>query len=118
MKSSFANFKTELYPRPFWYDEIVHNTVVALLKDGKKLNACKVLCDTSSANDTRQEFDLKWAKFQVCDVLGGYLQYEGNAVSEREIQAVTDIITNEILITGKCPDLYNFITFVPADKIR
>lgn len=54
---------------PSWYNESFHRKVVTLMIEEKKLNACKLICDTSSSYGTRHVYDLKWAKIEIVDVI-------------------------------------------------
>lgn len=67
---SFITFKRQnKIILPSWYNAAFHARVVNLMLEGMKLNACKLIVDTSKSYGTNHIYDLKWAKLEVCDVL-------------------------------------------------
>ncbi len=70
-------FKFEDFKRdrelPFWYNDNVHKDLVKfIISDYTIIPAFKYLCDLSSQHKTRPQFDVKWAKTEIVDVINLY----------------------------------------------
>lgn len=73
-KKNLLTFKTFKQKRnktfmllPMWFDEKVYLTVQDYINNHNKLQACKYLVDVSKEKNTRDTYDLKWSKLEVCD---------------------------------------------------
>jgi len=88
---------------PNWYTESFHQKVVNLMVNEQKLNACKLICDTSSSYGTRHIYDLKWAKIEIVDVLNDMMskinkdELSGKIISLIEDGAFRTSILKEVL---------------------
>jgi len=57
---------------PTWLDETIFKEALQVMEAQGKLHVCKFILDKSKENNTREQFDLKWSKIAVADVLELY----------------------------------------------
>lgn len=115
---------------PYWYNDQIHNEVLALLIQSKKLQACKHLVDTSKLYATNSEYGLYWAKNQLCDFIerlsqrlesNAKFEYEAHETILREYtfdSVLVDKVANLMQEYNSIAELRHMLKYVPTNVLE